>query len=276
MQSELRQTVLDRLVRAGVEDAAAQAARIVERAAGDETKALGLADALAAGRPLGLLVGQASFLGVPILCAEGVLAPRLETELLGAAVLAELRGVESPRVIDMCCGSGNLACAIAVHRPDARVWAADLTDECVDLARRNATALELTGRVTVYQGDLFDAFGDGPDGPPRGAVDAVVCNPPYISTAKLETERAGLLDHEPRAAFDGGSYGIAIHQRVVRIAMDYLRPGGLLCFEIGLGQGKQVTSLFNRARTYGEVQAVTNPSGEPRVLFARTTPAVSA
>ena len=75
------------------------------------------------------------FLGIEIETAEGVLVPRAETEILGNAAI-ELLGAGT-NVIDMCCGAGNLACAIASARPGARVWASDLTDPCVALARRN-------------------------------------------------------------------------------------------------------------------------------------------
>ena len=77
---------------------------------------------------------------------------------------------------------------------------------------------------------------------------------------------------EPREAFDGGPYGIAIHQRVVRDALEFLKPGGVLLFEIGLGQAKQVTILFNRARSYDEVKVVNDSGGEPRVVYSTRKP----
>src|SRR5262245_8494020 len=170
--------------------------------------------------------GRRRFMGVELLVAQGALVPREETELLGATALRELavRRDAQPgglRVIDMCCGSGNLACGVASAIRDVRVWACDLTDGCVSLARRNVEHLGLGERVSGHQGDRVASLAGLEL---EGTIDAVVCNPPYISTGKLGAESAGLLEHEPREAFDGGTYGIAIHQRVIREALAFLRP----------------------------------------------------
>lgn len=220
--------------------------------------------------------GKVLFMGLELVAADGALVARKETETLAqtAIELIEERGAGQV-VIDMCTGSGNLACAIGHHVPDARVFASDLTDGCVSCARRNVAALGLGERVFVHQGDLFAPLrsleGEASSAPGGllGKVDVVVCNPPYISTSKLETERSSLLEKEPREAFDGGPYGIAIHQRVVKDALEFLKPGGILAFEIGAGQAKQVTILFGRARGWETPTEVTDSNGEVRVLHAR-------
>ena len=205
---------------------------------------------------------NARFMNVDLLVERGVLVPRQETELLGATALEV--APESARIIDMCCGSGNLACALASHLPRARVWASDLTDACVSLAKRNAEFAKVQDRVVVRQGDLFSALKEL-----AGTIDLIVCNPPYISRARLAGERAVLLENEPREAFDGGPYGLSIHQRVVKEALPFLKPGGHLLFEIGLGQERQVTLLIERTRAYEPVRAVCNAAGEARVVVAR-------
>jgi release factor glutamine methyltransferase len=207
-----------------------------------------------------------SFMELELLAAPGTLVPRADTELLGQAALTALRGCAAPRVIDMCCGSGNLACAIARHQPTARVWASDLTDPCVALARRNAAFTGVQDRVFVAQGNLFAGLA-GLD--LEGSIDAVVCNPPYISQAKLAGERSALLQHEPREAFDGGPYGLSIQSRVVKEALPFLRPGGVLLCEIGLGQERQVRMLFERTRAYEELQSISNAEGVVRVVGGR-------
>jgi len=212
--------------------------------------------------------GHLMFMGVDLLVAPGALVPRSETELLAQAALDTLasKQLSSPRVIDMCTGSGNLACAIAHHVPGARVWSSDLTDGCVRVARRNVERLKLSDRVSVAQGDLFEGLsGLGLE----GTADLVVCNPPYISHKRLEGDRAELLAEEPREAFDGGPYGLSIHQRVVKDALRYLREGGVLAFEIGLGQERQVKNLFERARGYEDVRFIATDRGEVRVVLGR-------
>ena len=215
--------------------------------------------------------GRIEFMGVSLLAAPGALVPRHETEILGRTALRLLkeRG-PTPRAIDMCCGSGNLACALAVQLPSLSVIAADLTDGTVELARRNVAQLNLGDRVQVLQGDLFSAL--TPLSAPPPVVDVVVCNPPYISTGRLEKDRALLLEHEPREAFDGGPYGLSIHQRVLKEALPFLAPDGWVAFEFGAGQERQLELLFGRAKAYGPVHFEKDLSGAPRVAYAQKRP----
>ncbi|MGO4620496.1 class I SAM-dependent methyltransferase [Ensifer sp. 2YAB10] len=206
-------------------------------------------------------------MGVELELAPDVLVPREETELLGRKAVSVLADrPAAPTVIDMCCGSGNLALGIANEVPSARVWGADLTDSTVALARRNVDRLQTGARVSIRQGDLFGAFeGDNLE----GTVDMIVCNPPYISTGRLEGDRAHLLESEPREAFDGGPYGISIHQRLIRDAVAFLKPGGWLLFEFGEGQDRQAAALLSRIKTYEPVTFATDRDGKPRVAIVR-------
>jgi len=210
--------------------------------------------------------GRTMFMGMELLVAPGALVPRPETELLGTTAVDALRqmNLPAPRVVDMCCGAGNLACVISHRVPSSRVWASDLTVGCVEVARRNVAYHGLTDRVSVLQGDLFDGLsGLGLD----GTIDVMVCNPPYISEKRLQGDRAYLLEFEPREAFAAGPYGLSIHMRVVKDALRYLRPGGILLFEVGLGQDRQVTMLLERSKAYESIRAVMSEAGENRVVL---------
>lgn len=209
-----------------------------------------------------------TFMGLSFETSETVLVPREETEILARAALELLESVDapSPKVIDMCCGAGNLACSLAHARPDIHVWASDLTDACVTLARTNVASLGLGDRVEIHQGDLFASLAAARL---EGVVDLVVCNPPYISTGKLASDSAHLLDGQPREAFDAGPYGFAIHKRVIQDAPTYLRPRSWLVMEIGLGQEKQIEGLFRRTKRYEEPRYFNDASGAPRVVAGR-------
>lgn len=238
-------------------------------AGGDQERLLELARERAGGRPLALLTGRTRFLGLDLEVAPGVLVPRAETELLGQWAIEWLGsatgGREGLRAIDVCCGAGNLACALAASLPSLRVWACDLTDPAVLVARQNAARLGLADRVTILQGDLLAPLaGLGFE----DTIDAVVCNPPYISTGRLAVDRAELLAHEPREAFDGGPFGFAVHQRVARDAAGFLRPGSPLFMEIGAGQDRQVAALLKRAGHWTEIEWRTDAGGVPRVVRA--------
>lgn len=210
--------------------------------------------------------GTTTFLGLELEVTPGALVPRPETELLARVAIAHMlaRG-GVPLIVDMGCGSGNLACAIAHALPNARIFAADISTAAVAVTKRNAAKHGLAERITVVEGDLFEAL-------PRellGNVDAVVSNPPYISTGKLDTEHASLLEHEPREAFDAGPYGLALHQRIVAAALPFLRPEGLLACEFGLGQERQLRIVVDRARGYDRLAFHLNDAGAPRALTAQ-------
>jgi len=209
--------------------------------------------------------GTQLFMGLELEVAPGALVPREETELLARLALEVATTLgPAPIIVDMCTGSGNLACALGTALPAAKIWACDLTSDCVELSRRNVARHGLAERVQVRQGDLFAALsGDELE----ASVDLVVCNPPYISTGKL-AERDDLAI-EPKEAFDGGPYGLSIHQRVIKEALQFLKPSGYLLFEHGLGQDRQLRLLLERARMYDPILASANLAGELRVVSAK-------
>lgn len=269
--NDLKRVISKRLVEAGFDmgQADADAQEIVQFALQHGEHAIQMAESMAdrrsAGEPLALVKGQVTFMGVPLIAASGALVPRLETELLGYTVLGVAREMPAPVIVDMCCGSGNLACALAQHLPSARIWAADLTPSCTDLARRNVANLGLVGQVTVVQGDLFGSLMDENL---NELVDLVVCNPPYISAGKLSGEKLDLLRYEPVEAFDGGPYGLTIHQRVIRESVPFLKMKGMLFFEIGQGQERQVELLFKRVKVFEDIRMHPDASGNIRVMSA--------
>ncbi len=208
-----------------------------------------------------------SFLGVEMEIGQDVLVPREETELLGRAACEILRQRGNRgTVVDMCCGAGNLACALATAFPETKILASDLTSGAVAAASANVVRLGLTNRITVRQGDLFAAI--APD-LAKGEADLIVCNPPYISTGRLAAEKAYLLAAEPREAFDGGPYGLSVHQRVIQEGLSFLKPDGWLAMEFGEGQHLQIATLFRRARGYEAPDFLCDGHAIPRVVRAR-------
>lgn len=205
-------------------------------------------------------------MGTDIEVGPGVLVPREETELLGQTAIGLLSALNAPVVIDMCCGSGNVGLGILAARPDIRLYGADLTPEAIAWARRNVARIDRMGRATYEQGDMFDALAAHNL---AGRADLIACNPPYISTHKLETDSAHLLDAEPREAFDAGPYGIAIHQRLIAEAPRYLVSGGWLVFEFGAGQDRLVRALLTRVRAYAQPTFFSDADGVLRVVAVR-------
>ena len=224
-----------------------------------------------AGTPLAYLTGRQQFMGVELIATTDALIPREETALLGNAALAQLRAIVRERghavVLDVCTGSGNLALALAWHEHGARVWAADLSEEAVTLARRNLAHLHLAARVEFRTGDLLAPFDTAEF---HGKVDLLVCNPPYISSGKVEGMADEIIGFEPRMAFDGGALGVRILLRLIAEAPRYLRDGGWLAFEIGLGQEQGIRKRLEQNGCYVEINEVADQHGQTRTFLARS------
>jgi release factor glutamine methyltransferase len=235
-----------------------------------EDRLRGLLSLRAGGTPLAHLTGRQRFMGLELLAGKDALIPRRETELLGNAALRLLREIaergEHPLVVDICTGSGNLASSLAHFVPSARVYAADLSMDAVSLARRNLEWLKLTDRAEVRQGDLLEPFESELF---WESVDLLVCNPPYISSKRVEAMPGEIAEFEPRLAFDGGPLGVRILNRLIREAPRFLRKGGWLAFEVGLGQGRAVLQRLNIGGEYSDVETVLDTSGDVRAIIAR-------
>ncbi|MDR7253094.1 release factor glutamine methyltransferase [Nocardioides sp. BE266] len=216
------------------------------------------------GSPLAHLTGRQSFMGVELLAGPEALVPRIETEILGRTALDLVHATDASLVIDLCTGAGNLAAGVAVAEPQLTIHAADLSVAAVGLARANMLFIDAADRVTLYDGDLFDALPEEL----HGQADVVICNPPYISSAKVGEMAPEISEHEPRLAFDGGSLGLSIVGRLVQEAPTWLRPGGRLCFEIGLGQGPYWHKRVLRFPGWAEVGSVEDDEGNVRVITA--------
>ena len=223
-----------------------------------------------AGEPLSHITGRQRFLGLEMLASDDALVPRKETEILGDAAIRLVQAVSTespqPRIVDICTGSGNIALAIADRCPEARVFAADLSDRAVEAARRNASHLGLQARVEFRVGDLLEPFRT-PDF--LGQTDVLSCNPPYISSAKVRRLPDEIGGHEPSLAFDGGPLGIGVLMRLLKEAPAFLRPGGWLVFEVGLGQGPSLMKMAGKNPAYQEVRSAGDAGGDIRVIMAR-------
>jgi len=217
-------------------------------------------------------------MGYEFLTEKGTIYPREESAIVVRTIVELARsGAITPadgaplRLVDMCGGSGNLGCVMALSLPQAKVWTADLLECSSALARRNVVKHGLAGRVEVRTGDLFRSLPEDL----IGKVDAIGCSPPFISTSRLTKDRAYLLEHEPREAFDAGPYGLSIHMRLVKEALPVLRPGGYLVVEFGEGQAKQVETLLGRGKVWEEVRILSDDEGVQRGASARKVAAKS-
>jgi release factor glutamine methyltransferase len=198
-----------------------------------------------------------------------VLIPRPDTETLVEFVIAYVRqrpewaGEGSPKILDLCTGSGAIAIALAKHVPTAVVTATDVSEKALAVARGNAEALGVKERTEFFQGDLFGAV-EGMAGPRLFHV--IASNPPYIPTKGVEGLAAGIREHEPRVALDGGEDGMVFHRRIVAGAKGFLEAGGLLILEMQNDQGAALKELLEGTGWLENVRVIKDAAGNPRCV----------
>lgn len=214
--------------------------------------------------PVAYLTGEKEFYGRPFRVDRPVLIPRPETEHLVEVALAFAAGRQALQGWDVGTGSGILAVTLAAQIPESRWMATDLSAEALTIARANAERHGVAERVRFVEGDLFAGQGR------EGAWDLIVSNPPYL-TAEEMAALAPEVRCEPPQALNGGRDGLDLIRRLVQQAWQFLRPGGLLAFEIGAGQEDSCRRLLMETGRYEAVQVTHDHAGRPRVISCLRT-----
>ena len=182
--------------------------------------------------PLQYILGTQPFMGFDFEVSPAALIPRFDTETLAQQALKRLRS--GMTALDLCAGTGAIGLSLKLVKPGVRVTLADLSQDALALARRNAQALNAD--VEIVAGDLFAPLGER-------RFDMIVCNPPYIRTEELSSLQREVT-FEPAMALDGGADGLAFYRRIAAQAPAHLNGDGFLCLEIGDGQRESVTRLL--------------------------------
>lgn len=209
------------------------------------------------GTPLQHLTGEQTFRRIDLEVRPGVFVPRPETEILAGHALEALDGLEAPVIVDVGTGTGAIALAIKHERPDARVFATDVSPEAVELARANAARLGLD--VTVVEGDLLAPLPEEL----RGRVDLIVSNPPYIAPEEFD-DLPSEVKADPELALVGG---IEVYERLAAEALRWLRDGGVLAVEIGASRSEAVADVLGA--TFTGVRVERDLAERERVVLAR-------
>lgn len=224
-----------------------------------QTRSVDALHRLENGEPLQYLLGEWEFYGLPLAVGPGVLIPRADTETIVETCLLALAPVPDPAIWDLCSGSGAIALALASRRPDARILAAELSEEALPYLRQNIAALA-PDQVTAVQTDVLTQL-------PDGLCDLIVSNPPYITGADMQT-LSPQVRREPELALYGGEDGLRFYRQLTHSCYDHLRPGGWLIFEIGYDQGESVPALL-RQRGFDQVFCRNDLAGVPRCAGGR-------
>ena len=246
------------LARAGVENAKGEARLLLAHVLGvsrdavltppqltpDQQKAFDALVARRAGRePHAYITGKRDFWTLTLEVGPGVLIPRPETETLIEAALAKTKTAK--RIADLGTGTGALLLAALSVYPDATGIGFESSPAAHAFASRNAARIA-PGRAEIRLADWNMA---------TGPFDLVFCNPPYITSADIESLEPEVRDHEPRAALDGGPDGLACYQSLSTLLPRILRPGGIAVLELGAGQEPCFAGL-NHVRTVPDLAGI--------------------
>ena len=198
---------------------------------------------LVKGEPIQYVLGEWDFRTLTLKCDRRALIPRPETEELVTRVLGYLN-TEAQRhrehlVVDVGTGTGAIVLSLAKECDGNNAFlGTDISEDAIALAKENAAKCGLAEKVKFAVADGLDDF-DEPQ-----CVDVIVSNPPYIESSVCETLDSRVKDFEPRLALDGGASGLDFYDRYLSDAVNLLKPGGAVFFEIGESQGEAIRQLM--------------------------------
>ncbi len=195
------------------------------------------------------IIGEKEFMGLPFHVTKDVLIPRPDTETLVEDILAVLPNDGEYRILDVCTGPGTILYSLLHYMPNATGMGLDISKDALQVAATNREKLEIGDRAKLCVSDLFSALASL--GGYEESFDVITSNPPYIPTAELET-LAVEVKNEPSLALDGGEDGLDFYRRLVTDSATYLKSGGYLAVEIGMGQEEDVCVLAKATGFYGE------------------------
>jgi release factor glutamine methyltransferase len=220
-----------------------------------------LLDRRATNEPAAYILGQKEFYSRPFTVNPKVLIPRPETELLAEETVRLCSTIDSPTVLDLGTGSGCIAVTVASENSSARVFASDISEHALDVAKENAWRNSVADRISFIQGDLLSSF-------QKQAFDIVVSNPPYVSESEFRALEPEVKDCEPALALLAGRDGLSCIKKIVTHAPRILKDGGWCLVEIGAGQSSSAMGLFEETG-YSAISAHKDISNTERVIKAQ-------
>ena len=213
--------------------------------------------------PLQYLCGSWPFLDFELAVGPGVLCPRADTEVVAEAAAQMLAGVQAPKVLDLCAGTGCLGLGVKRFCPEADVTCVEKSPEAFRYLKKNAVSALKQGTARAVEGDLFTYW----QGLPEGELDLIVSNPPYLTAAEMQQLQPEVA-REPAMALEAGEDGLVFYRALAEHYQNALRPGGALALEIGWQQREEVTALL-AANGWVDIACRKDYGGNDRCILAR-------
>ena len=266
--------IKEKLTKAGAESPAFDASELISYVLGTpyspaldkekdltETEAdalICLAQRRAEGEPLQYILGQWEFYGFPFKVGKGVLIPRDDTEVCLRASFPHLDKIESPKILDLCAGSGTISVTLKKLYPKAEVTAVELSEDAFFYLKENAKLN--SADITLINDDIFNVYKTFED----NYFDLIISNPPYLTTHELDSMQKELY-FEPKLALDGGEDGLDFYRRIIPIYSPKLKVGGQLIFELD-GTQAEYTKAIMQAENYKDIEIFDDLGGIHRAI----------
>lgn len=209
--------------------------------------------------PVAYITGVREFMGLNFEVTPAVLIPRPDTEILVESALTRLAAAKAPSILDIGAGSGAICVSLLVNLPLAQGVTVDISQEALQVARRNAAKHQVEKRLVFLQGDVFS--------PVKGQkFTAILSNPPYIPAKEIP----GLdpeVRQEPDLALAGGEDGLDFYRRILQDGRRYLEDTGFMALEVGIGQAEPVAAMAERTGEYRVSETIKDYGGIERVVL---------
>ena len=214
---------------------------------------------LTKGVPLQHITHRQEFMKMDFFVDENVLIPRPDTEILVEEVIKIAQKYNSPRILDLCTGSGAIAISLKKFVPNADITAVDISEKALEIAQKNAKKLET--KINFLKSDLFDKLDNK-------KFDIIVSNPPYIRKDEIK-KLSEEVQKEPQIALDGGEDGLDFYRIITEQAINYLKTGSFLCFEIGYNQKNDVIKIIEDEQNYKNTYCKKDLYGNDRIIITQ-------
>lgn len=189
--------------------------------------------------PLQYIIGKVEFYGLEFEINKSVLIPRPETELLVEAVIEAVGKDESINILDIGSGSGNISIALAKNISSCRVVGLDISEEAIEIAKRNAKLNGVDNQLMFMKKNIFNGIDIL-----ENKFDVIVSNPPYVSIDDFNNLDPELRLYEPKIALTDEKNGLSFYRKISSLSGTLLKSSGMLFFEIGAGQAKEVKKIL--------------------------------